>query len=53
VARRRALKIVEQALGPKHPSVATILENYVTLLEEMGREKEAAPLRMRFTNEVS
>jgi len=34
---RRALSIFEQALGPKHPKVATCRANYVQLLQQMKR----------------
>ena len=34
---QRSLAIVEKALGPEHPSVATSLENYAILLRKTGR----------------
>ncbi len=40
----RALAIVDKALGPDHPNVATSLENYATLLRKTGRTTEAANL---------
>ena len=41
---RRVLGINEKAMGPEHLNVATCLENYASLLREMGRPEEAAPL---------
>ncbi len=38
---KRALAIRQKALGPKHPDVATALENYAALLRETGRHTEA------------
>ena len=43
----RALAILERALGPENPNVATCLENYAILLRNMGRTEEAAPLESR------
>ena len=42
---KRALVIYEQALGPDHPSVATILNNLDGLYRATKREKEADALR--------
>ena len=42
---KRALVIYEQALGPAHPSVATILNNLDGLYRATKREKEADALR--------
>ncbi len=38
---RRSLAIVEKALGPDHPDVATILENYADSFRKTGRDTEA------------
>ena len=40
---QRALAIREQTLGPEHPRVALVRENYAALLR--ARQREAAPLR--------
>ncbi|MCH8112183.1 MAG: tetratricopeptide repeat protein [Proteobacteria bacterium] len=44
---KRALAIVEKALGPEHPNVATSLENYAELLRNMNRKAEAARMEDR------
>jgi tetratricopeptide (TPR) repeat protein len=44
---RRSLAILEKALGPKHPSVATNLENYAAMLRETGRTAEADKMEAR------
>ena len=44
---QRALTIREKALGPEHPDVATILENYSALLRETGRANEAERMEAR------
>ena len=44
---KRALAILEKALGPEHPNVATTLENHASLLRETGRVSEAAELEAR------
>ncbi len=44
---KRALAIVEKALGPDHPNVAKSLEHYATLLRKTGRTTEAAKLEAR------
>ena len=44
---KRALAIRQKALGPKHPDVATALENYAALLRETGRHTEAVKLEAR------
>lgn len=44
---QRALAIVEKALCPEHPRVATLLENYALLLRTMGRSQKAKPLESR------
>ena len=43
----RSLKIKEKALGPEHPNVATSLNNFVSLLEQMGRRAEAKKMKAR------
>jgi tetratricopeptide (TPR) repeat protein len=44
---RRTLAILQKALGPEHPSVATVLENYAILLRETDRNAEADKLKAR------
>jgi tetratricopeptide (TPR) repeat protein len=44
---RRALTILEKALGPDHPDVATSLEHYALCLRAMDRSQEAEPLEAR------
>ncbi len=44
---KRALAIREKALGPDHPDVATILENYAVLLRVTGRDAEATEMEAR------
>ena len=44
---KQALAITEKALGPEHPAVATVLENYAMLLRETGRDTKAANLEAR------
>ncbi len=44
---KRALTIVEKALGPEHPNVATSLENYALLLRATGRTAEADKMEAR------
>ena len=44
---RRALAIQEKALGPEHPQVATVLENYADLLRKMKRDAEADKMEAR------
>ena len=41
---QQALSLKEQANGPDHPDVATILENYAALLRESDRPEEAQQL---------
>ncbi len=41
------MAILEKALGPEHPRVATSLENYAALLRETGRGAEAAKMDAR------
>ncbi len=43
----RALAILEKALGPEHPNVASGLENYADLLQKTGRTAEADELEER------
>ena len=38
---KRGLAIREKALGPDHPDVATSMENYASLLRQIGRNSEA------------
>ena len=40
----RSLAILEKALGPEHPNVATSLLNYAALLRETGRTEDAEKL---------
>ena len=44
---QRALGIWETALGPEHPNVASVLENYAVLLRKTGRESQAAEMEAR------
>ncbi len=44
---KRALAITEKALGPEHPTMATTLENYATLLLMTNREAEAVKIEAR------
>ena len=44
---KRPLAIMENALGPNHPHVATSLENYAALLRESGRTAEADKMEAR------
>ncbi len=44
---RRALLIAEKTLGPEHPNVAQVLENYADLLRKMGRAEEATEMEAR------
>ncbi len=44
---RRALTIVEKALGPEHPNVATGLNNLASLYADQGKYAEADPLYQR------
>ena len=43
----RTLAIWEKALGPEHPNLATVLENYAGLLREMRRGAAARELEAR------
>ena len=43
----RALAILEKALGPEHPNVASGLENYADLLRKTDRNAEADELEER------
>ncbi len=45
--RIRALAIVEAALGPEHPGVATVLGNLASSLYDLGRVAEAVLLEER------
>ncbi len=44
---QRALAIVEKALGPEHPQVATVLGNYAALLHKLNRDAEADKMEAR------
>ncbi len=44
---KRALAIVEKALGQDHPGLATVLKNYAALLRKTGRTTEAAKMEAR------
>ena len=44
---QRALPILETTLGPTHINVTSLLQNYGTLLREMGRPEEGAALEAR------
>ena len=43
----RSLTILEKALGPEHPDVATILEDYASLLRQTSRSDEAERMEAR------
>ncbi|MET3422639.1 tetratricopeptide (TPR) repeat protein [Actinoplanes tereljensis] len=45
--KRRALTILEAALGPDHPDVAITLDNLAGSLQYLGRPAEAEPLQRR------
>ncbi len=44
---KRALAILEKALGPEHPYVAQGLENYAALLRNIGHSVEANKMEAR------
>ena len=44
---RRSLAILGKTLGPEHPQVAQILENYAALLRKTDREPEGAEMEAR------
>ena len=44
---KRALGIMEKALGPDHPHVATVLHGLATLYGDQGRYAKAVPLHKR------
>ena len=44
---KSAFAIAEKVLGPEHPDVALILENYTVLLRETDREAEAVEMEAR------
>ena len=44
---KRALKIVEKALGPVHPNIDLVLENMAKCCREMGKKDEAEKLEAR------
>ena len=44
---RRALAILEKALGPEHPNVAASLNNLAELFRDQGKYVEAEPLYRR------
>ncbi|MFB3127290.1 MAG: tetratricopeptide repeat protein, partial [Candidatus Acidiferrales bacterium] len=44
---RRALAIVEKALGPEHPNVSTGLNNLAELYRAQGKYVQAEPLYQR------
>ena len=43
----RSLTIMEEALGPEHPSLAQVLENHAVLLRETDRMDEAEQMEAR------
>ncbi len=43
----RALSIREEMLGPEHPAVAALLEQYAVLPRKMDRETEAREMEAR------
>lgn len=44
---RRALEIIENALGPEHPNLAAFLNNLANLYSAQSRHSEAATLLRR------
>jgi hypothetical protein len=46
-AREDMVAVALSFLGPEHPNVAIVLENYAVLLRKMKREEEAAKLEAR------
>ena len=44
---KRALAILDRALGPKHPDVALVLKNYAALLRKTGHSGEATMMGLR------
>jgi len=44
---KRAIAIIEKALGYKHPDLLMVLTNYADLLRKMNRGDEAARLEAR------
>ena len=44
---KRALEIIEKAMGPEHPNVATSPENYAALLRKTKHNTEASKLEAR------
>lgn len=40
-ACRKALDVLEGALGPRHPAVTTALSNVIALMKRQGKEAEA------------
>jgi tetratricopeptide (TPR) repeat protein len=44
---QRSLAIVERAVGPEHPNVATSLNNLARLYQAQGKYSQAEPLYQR------
>jgi len=44
---KRSLTIWQKALGPDHPNVAIVLENYAVLLRAVRRDKDAEEMEAR------
>ncbi len=44
---KRSRAIQEKVLGPEHPNVAQVLENYAVLLRKTNRNAEAAKMEAR------
>ena len=44
---KRAMAVLEKALGPEHPHVANVLENMAKRCRNMGKEEEAEKLEAR------
>ncbi|MDQ5936245.1 MAG: Tetratricopeptide repeat protein, partial [Cyanobacteriota bacterium erpe_2018_sw_21hr_WHONDRS-SW48-000092_B_bin.40] len=44
---KSSLSILEKAYGPKHPNIATVLNNYAAVLRKTNRAKEAVALEAR------
>ncbi len=44
---QRALLVLTRAVGPEHPGVATMLENYALMLRVLNRDAEADTMEAR------
>ncbi len=46
---QRALLVLSRAVGPEHPDVAMMLENYARMLRVLNRHDEAEKMEARAT----